>query len=282
MILITGATGNVGQEVVAQLQTIEQAFRVLVRDPSKVAYLQNRAENRAEIVQGDLDKPETLAAAMQGVTRVFLLDGTPAHVANTIAAAQQTGVRHIVKLSTAEAIAHTTQIGQWHFAREQLLRESGLAWTFLQPGQFMSNTFIWADMIRQHGTVYAAASDSPVAPIDPADIAAVAVAALTQPGHEQQAYPLTGPAVLTPRQQVETLARLLGKPIHLVAITPADEIKHMTESGMPSFLVSALAELTALLLSGEGAYQTDTVQRITGRAARTFEDWSRAHLQAFQ
>ncbi len=278
MIAITGATGTVGRALVAQLVAGGHPVRVYVRNPAKVAHL----ADRVEVAVGDLDDPSALAAGLAGASRLFLLDLAQSHVEHAIAAARATGVRHIVKLSTYEAaFGDTRVIGGWHAGREALIRESGLAWTFLRPGQFMSNTLMWAGMLAAQGAIFNAAPDGPVAPIDPADVAAVAVSALTQPGHEGQVYPLTGPSVTTPREQVATLARLLGREIRLIEISPDEEHRQLLAHGMPVEIADGLRDLTLLLRRGEGAYRANTVKAVTGREPRDFEHWAGRHLKAF-
>ena len=150
MILVTGASGHIGKELVAQLVNAGQPVRVLVRDERKVA----RLDACVERAVGDLDKPETLLTALQGVEKIFLVTFETRQDLNMLAAAKQAGARQVVKLSTLEASAHTIQIGKWHLEREELIRKSGLEWTFLRPGMFMSNSGDWwADSIRQQAAV---------------------------------------------------------------------------------------------------------------------------------
>src|SRR5215207_10451580 len=151
MILITGATGNIGRELIPVLLKTGQPIRVLVRDESKVTHL----EECIERVVGDWNKPETLAPALQGVRRVFLVTFETQQDRDFIRAAKGAGVQHIVKLSTLEATEHIIKVGKWHYEREELLRASGLDWTFLRPGMFMSNSIEWwADSIKGQNGVF--------------------------------------------------------------------------------------------------------------------------------
>lgn len=280
MILITGATGNVGRELVQQLLDAGEAVRVFTRDESKVAHLGQRVERAV----GNLDQPETIEAALQGVDRLFLNTGGfgTQQDENAITAAKRAGVQQIVKLSTFGAGQPTHAIDRWHQAKEQVLLDSGIGWTMLRPGQFMSNMLQWAGMIKGQGTVYAPSGEGKVAPIDPYDIAGVAAVALTKPGHVGKAYQLTGPELLTAGEEVQILSRLLGKPLQYVDIPASVAADRMRQNGMPPVLVDALTELSLMLQKGEGAYHTDTVEQVTGRPARTFETWCRLHLAAFQ
>ncbi len=280
MILVVGATGTVGRELVPQLLAEEERVRVLVRDKNKVAHLGDNVERAV----GDLDKPETLRAAMQGVKGVFLVTmGTPQQDINAVEAAKQAGVQRIVKLSTLEARESLIQVGKWHREREQIIEASGIAWTFLRPGMFMSNVIEWwAGSIKQQGAVYFPGGKGRVAPVDPYDVAAVATVALTQPGHDGQAYDLTGPEVLAIGEMVQIIGRVLGKRLKYVSIPPLAAKLFMLKSGMDRALVNALMEMLSALRKNKAAFCTDTVERLTGRRARTFEAWCRDHIAAFQ
>ncbi len=278
MILVTGATGMVGKELVQQLLEMDQPVRVVTRDARKVAHL----GGRVEVVVGDLNNPETLQAAMAGVERMFLVTLELQQDLNALEAAKRAGVQQIVKLSTLEASEHTLQVGKWHYEREELVRASGLG-TFLRPGMFMSNTVAWwASSIKQQGAVYFPGGKGRVAPIDPRDIAAVAAVTLTQPGHAGKAYELTGPELLCVGEMVQIISRVLGKPIKYVDIPPFAAKLWMLQSGMDKSLVGALVEMMVALRKNQGAQLTDTVQQVTGRPARTFEAWCSEHIAAFQ
>ncbi len=279
MILITGATGHIGKELVPQLLGMGQPVRVLTRDARKVAYL----GDRVECVIGDFDKPQTLPAALQGVDGMFLVTFETQQDINALEAARRAGVTHVVKLSTLEASNPVIRIGQWHREREQLIEASGLEWTFLRPGMFMTNTVEWfADSIKQQGAVYFPGGKGKVAPVDPRDVAAVATIALTQPGHTGQAYELTGPELVSIGEMVQIIGRVLGKPLKYTSIPPLAAKLWMLKSGMDQVLVNALMEMLAALRKNQGAIVTDTVAQVTGRPARTFEAWCREHIAAFR
>ena len=280
MILITGATGHIGKELAPLLLQQEQPIRILVRDAKKVAHL----EPCIERAPGDWNKPDTLAEAMKGVDRVFLVTFETQQDLNLIEAARRAGVRHIVKLSTLEATAHKIQVGKWHYEREELIRGSGLDWTFLRPGMFMSNSIEWwAESIKGQGSVFfPGGKKGKVAPVDPRDVAKVAAIALTQPGHSGQAYELTGPELFTIGEMVQVVSRVLGKPIQYVDIPPLAAKLFMLKTGMDKTLVNALMEMLASLRRNEGAIVTNTVQQLTGRPPRTFEAWCRENITAFQ
>ena len=178
MLLVTGATGNVGRELARELDAAGAPFRVLVRDPARAAGLPAGAER----VRGDLDHPATLVPAFAGADGLFLLTpgiGTD-HVRHAVAAAQAAGVRHIVHLSSSNVLGDPMPaMGRWHHEREQVIRACGIPATFLRPGGFMTNAFDWLPTIRDDGYVLNPAGLGRYATIDPADIAAVAAVALT-------------------------------------------------------------------------------------------------------
>jgi uncharacterized protein YbjT (DUF2867 family) len=280
MILITGATGNIGRELIPLLLESKEPVRILVRDPRKVAHLDACVER----VVGDLDKPETLIPAVKDVERIFLVTYETQQDINVLAAAKRAGVRHIVKLSTLEATEHKIQVGKWHYAREELICASGLDWTFLRPGMFMSNSIEWwADSIKGQGSVFfPGGKKGKVAPVDPRDVAKVAATTLTQPGHSGQAYELTGAELFTIGEMVGVISRVLGKQIQYMDIPPIAAKLFMLKTGMDKTLVNALMEMLGSLRRNEAAMATDAVQRITGQAPRTFEAWCREHVSAFQ
>jgi uncharacterized protein YbjT (DUF2867 family) len=280
MILVTGATGQVGSQLIPQLLERNVPVRALTRDPGKLAHWGNRIET----IASSFDQPDTLLAAMQGVERMFLMSaGVGAgQVEAAMQAAKQAGVRHVVFLSSMGADDPTLLIGKWHHDREAAIRASGLAWTFLRPGYFMSNTFMWVETIKTQGAVYVPGSQGQFAPIDPQDIAAVAAVALTQPGHGGQIYELTGPELMTTGEQVEILARVLDKPLRYVDVPPDAAREEMIKSGMPAIFVEAMTQLFTRMREGRGAIKTDTFEQVVGRKPRTFAAWCRDHIAAFQ
>jgi uncharacterized protein YbjT (DUF2867 family) len=280
MILITGATGNIGRELIPILFQAGQPLRVLARNESKVAFLDPAIERAV----GDLNVPASLASAMHGVDRLFLVTFETQQDRNVIEAAKQAGVGQIVKLSTLEATVHKIQVGKWHYEREELLRASGLDWTFLRPGMFMSNSIEWwAESIKGQGSVFfPGGKKGRVAPIDPYDVASVAACALTQPGHSGKVYELTGREMFTIGEMVQVISKVLGKPIKYVDIPPLAAKLFMLKTGMDKALVNALMEMLGSLRRDEGAIVTETVAQVTGRPPRTFESWCRSHIQAFQ
>ena len=281
MILVTGATGTVGREVVGLLVAGGHKTRVLVRDPAKA-----RFDKKVEVAVGDLDKPDTLARAAEGAERVFALASGPqlaAQQGSLAQAAKRAGAKHIVKLSVLGVDSGLKNaIVEWHTDAEKRLRESGLAWTFVQPGSFMSNSFAWIDMVKTQGKVYAPYGDGKFPPIHPRDIAAVCVKALTTPGHEGKAYPLTGPEALGMAEQVRILSEAIGKPLQYVPVPDEAARDGMLKTGMPPVLVEALLQMAGWVRAGKMAQVRPTVEEVTGRKPLSYRDWARENAAAFK
>ena len=281
MLLVTGATGHVGRELARELDARSAAFRVLVREPARAAGLPERAER----VVGDLDTPATLAAAMDGVERLFLL--VPGigieHTEHAVAAARAAEVRHIVYLSSYAVIGDPVPaMGRWHRDRERLIRASGIPATFLRPGGFMTNAFDWLPTLRAGGYVLDPVGPGRAAPIDPADIAAVAAVTLTEDGHEDERYLLTGGETFTVAEQVQILAKATGRDIEVRAVaTPAEAVRFRYPHGAPQALADALIEGLTLMRADTVGVRSDTVRRLLGRAPRTFADWCARNAAAF-
>jgi len=237
-------------------------------------------------VAGDLGRPETLSAPLEGIKRVFLLSGGPQgprQDANLIAAAKQAGVAHVVTLSVLGA-GHGADdpITHWHLAGEQAVVDSGMAWTILRPGAFMSNALMWAPSIKAQGVVYAPFAQAKTAAVDPADIAAVAARALTGAGQGGKTYPLTGPELLSAADQVEILGAALGRPLRLVDVPPEEAKAAMVDSGMPAELADAVIASMAQAGTDHAMAVLPTVEQVTGRPARSFAEWADAHLGDFR
>ncbi|WP_437579350.1 SDR family oxidoreductase [Sorangium sp. So ce887] len=282
MILVTGATGNVGGAVLEQLVEAGQKVRALVRDPARLG----ERGSLVEVVKGDLAKPETLDAAFAGVDRAFVVCAVgdlPALAGNAAAAAKRAGVRHIVLLSSASAVdEHDYAIARWHREAEAKVKASGLAWTMLQPGAFATNALMWVGSIKAQGAVYTATGDGKSAPIDQRDIAAVAVKALTSPGHEGESYVLTGPEALSAAEQVAKISAAIGRPLRFVDVTEEALREGMEKAGLPEVFIRAIVEIQALVKAGHGERPAPTVEQLLGRKARTFDEWLQRYGRAFQ
>jgi len=280
MILVTGGTGNVGRELVDRLLAAGQAVRATSRDPSRA-----RLPRGVGVVAADLMRPESLPVALAGVEAVFLIvhvPGDPHQVENFVRAAQRSAVRHVVFLSSmsVESPSARDLIADQHRAAEDALRASGLAWTFLRPGTFFSNTLSWAPSIQTEGRVTSLHENVPAAPIDPYDVAAVAALMLTAAGHESKSYAMTGPERITPEEQARILGETLRREVHFEE-APREQAIAMVEA-----MVGDRKAAEAILRGVGGpdvpwARPLPTVEKLIGRRPRTFREWATLHVKEF-
>ncbi|MEV8533783.1 NAD(P)H-binding protein [Streptomyces sp. NPDC051211] len=278
MILVTGATGNIGSALVEELsgRIGAGAVRALARNPGRAGFPEG-----VEAVAGDLADPASLPAALRGARAMFLISRLGADE-EIVGAARQAGVEHVVLVSslTAETHPHLGPARE-NLAVERLVKDSGMAWTILRPTQFASNARWWAGEIGAGRPVRVPYPDIGLPAIHPADIASVARVALTEPGHRGQTYALTGPERVTPRQQLEAVAAVLGREVPLVGIDRAE-----AHRGLAAFLGDEAADAVLDVTGGdvnEGLLRVrDTVARVTGRPARTFGQWAEEHAAAFR
>ena len=282
MILVTGATGNIGRELSRELDARGAKLRLLVRDPARTAGLSDRAERAV----GDLGEPSTLAPAFAGVDTLFLLTqgiGTDFTTA-AIAAAKASGVSHIVHLSSLHVtLDPLPAMARWHHEREEIIRASGIPATFLRPGGFMTNAFDWVPTILKENHVLDPVGPGRYAPIDPADIAAVAALALTEDGHQDKGYVLTGDETFTVTEQVRVISETIGRAIEVREVTtPEEAVRFRFPNGAPQALADAVTEGFTLMRADTVGFRTDTVERLLGRKPRTFADWCARHAGAFR
>ena len=281
-ILVTGATGNVGRQVLSQLTAQGAPVRALTRNPAAAGL-----PPQVDAVRGDLTVPETLDRCLEGIDAVFLVwTAPPAAVAPALERIAK-HVRRIVFLSAPLKTAHPF-FQQPNPARargehiERLIEVSGLRWTFLRPGIFAANALgWWAPRIRAGADAvrwpYAGA---PTAPIHERDIAAVAVRALCEDGHAGAEYVLTGPESLSQSEQISTIGGVIGRSLRLEEITPEDARSELLTL-MPAAVVNMLLDAWAAAI-GQPALVTSTVAEITGTPARTFRDWAADHAGEFR
>jgi uncharacterized protein YbjT (DUF2867 family) len=284
VILVTGATGLVGGAVVRQLAAQGVAVRALVRGPEKAAAL---AGSTVQPIIGDFERPETLGPALQGVTRALLISHHDARQVeqqgNFVEAARRAGGVHVVKLSgLATAPGSPSQSGRWHAETEAQIRDAGLPWTFLHPPYFMQNLLRAAPAVAARGVLTAAMKDGRIAMVDARDVAAVAVAALTAPGHEGQTYTITGPESLSHTQVAAILSEAVGRPITYRDITLDALRQQLVGGGAPPWLVDVRMEFTSILRDGFAAAVTDTVLRTTGHPPRRFAAFAAEHVAQFR
>lgn len=283
MILVTGATGNNGVEIVKRLAAQNVQVRAMVRHRERARAI---AVPNVEVVQGDFDRPETLLAVLAGVERAFLLTNSSeraqAQQIALIDAAQQSGVKQIVKLSQFAADANSpVRFLRYHAAVEAALRSSGIAYTFLRPNLFMQGLLNFRSTIATQSTFYAAAGDAKVSVVDVRDIADVAVAALTASGHEGKSYDLTGPQALTHAEIAEYLSTAIGRRIAFVDIPPEVMRESLLGIGFPVWQADGLLEDYAHYRRGEATAIASGVRDAIGKNPRSFEEFARDYATMF-
>ncbi|WP_327676536.1 NAD(P)H-binding protein [Kitasatospora sp. NBC_00458] len=279
MILVTGAAGKAGREVVAALRAAGEPVRVLVRDPGAARWPEG-----VEVVAGDLRDPAAVAPALAGVGRVFLLlaeDGG----AGFAEAARGAGLERVVLLSSKavsdqEFVGFENPLYAKHLRGEELVAGLGVPWTFLRPGGLASNALRWAGAVRRDGVVRALFPGLAAPLLDPRDLAEVAAAALREPGHEGRVYTLTGPEVITVREQVEVLAEESGREIRFEELSEEEAPAVLGPSLPPGFIDIYIPVQKRYLTTRPEVLPT--FRELTGRPGRTFREWARANAAEFR
>jgi uncharacterized protein YbjT (DUF2867 family) len=279
MYLVTGATGNVGREVVSQLLAQGQKVRVFSRDAAKVA----QWGDRVEVAIGDFTHPETFAQAVSGVEAVFIMNGAldGGVFRQLISAAKAQSNPRIVFLSSLFAGFPESSIGQLHKDKEDVIRASGLSGKFVRAGAFMTNANQWLSTIKGEGVVYNSMGAGKTAPIAPEDIAAVVVHALTDLNPSPEVFEVTGSELLSVPEQVSILAQALGKPIQSIDVTTEATVQGLLRAGLPAPVAKAVAQSFEAIRDGRAAVVKNTVKQVTGKQPRTFQSWAQEHAVRF-
>src|ERR1019366_5369186 len=289
-VLVIGATGNIGRQVVSHLLHANINVRALTRNPDSTALPAG-----VEIVRGDLTNPATLDQPLQDVDAVFMVWVAPRTAVASALERIAKNVRRIVFLSSQHQIPHAFfQQPGWRpgqpmanpFAATQVdierrIAASGLQWTFLRPGMFACNAIPWWSAKLRAGNILRwPCADVPTSPVHEFDIAAVATQVLCEEGHGGGDYVLTGPQSLTQSEQVSILGEVLTRPLRLEEISPGEARRELSTT-MPPQVIEML--LNAWLAGrGQPAFVTSTIADITGRPARTFRDWAIDHAARFR
>ncbi|WP_328885638.1 NAD(P)H-binding protein [Streptomyces sp. NBC_00316] len=281
MIVVMGATGNVGRPLVQALAAAGEQVTAVSRGVSDAAVPEGVRHQQA-----DLTTPESLRTVLDGADALFLHDGGPsAHLLSPrdiLDVAKAGGVGRIVLLSSIGAATRPQSASHGGMMRaiEDAVRQSGMDWTILRPGGFSSNAYAWVESVRAQRTVAAPFGDVGLPTVDPADIAEVAATALREDGHAGQFYELTGPALSTPRQRAEAIGDALGEPIRFI-----EQTRDEAHAQMLQFMPGPVVETTLDALGEPNAAEqriSPDVERVLGRAPRTFADWVQRHIAAFR
>jgi uncharacterized protein YbjT (DUF2867 family) len=285
-ILVTGAGGNVGRIVVDRLAEAGEKVRALTRAPHAATFPRG-----VEVRGGDLTRPGTLSAALEGVERMYLFP-VPETARQVVRLAKESGVRRVVVLSSG-AVTMGADTG-FHLPVERAVEESGLEWTHVRPGEFALNKlWLWGPSIRAEGVVREPFPEAAWYPTHERDIADVATAALLEDGHAGAAYTLNGPELITNREQVRAIASAAGREIRFERVTPEQAREmYMRQGGFAAqnapFLLGFEDYSGAEPDPGTGqewkpqVMEMPTAERVTGRPARTFAEWARDHAADFR
>jgi uncharacterized protein YbjT (DUF2867 family) len=279
--LITGATGNVGSLIVERLIECGERPRIFVRDVQKA---QARYGNQVDVFVGDLADAETVKAALTGADALLLLNSGPELAERDEAAAKAAkaaGVKHLVKLSSHDARVEGVGTGVWHERAEAAIRSSGVPFTFVQPSGFMSNALFWARSIKIESVVRSCTGYGKIPFIHSQDIADVATKALTTRAYLGESLPITGPEALSYAEMAAKISAAIKKPVRFETISEDEDRQKMISDGDAPEVVTAHLSIYQAIREGRLTTVTDTVGRVLGRNAITFDQWVRENLTVF-
>jgi uncharacterized protein YbjT (DUF2867 family) len=287
-ILITGATGTVGSEVVKQLSA--KGENIIVKAAARSATDNTfKNLNRVQVVQLDYDKPDSLAVALKGVDKLFLLTPFQSNMvdltSNLVSEAKKAKVKYIAKQSVMGADAEPgITPGRLHRQAEKIIEESGIPFTFLRPNFFMQN-FVnyYSNLIRSQGAFYMPAGDAKVSFVDVRDIAAVAVKSLINENQQKgRTYNITGGEALSYGQAAEILSKAVGKKINYVNVTDQDARKGMKDMSMDEWTIKSMIELFEITRAGYVSEISPIVEQVTGNKPITFSQFAKDYAGAFK
>ncbi|MFG2740215.1 NAD(P)H-binding protein [Streptomyces chartreusis] len=281
MILVTGATGTIGGEVVRQLAARGEKVRALTRDPAAA-----RVPSGVEAVPGHPGDRASVEVAMAGVAAAFLVGVFGPDDAEQdrgmAEAARAAGVRRIVKLSSiGTGDPRLAGFGRWHLPGEEAVRGSGLEWAVLRPSSFASNTLAWADAVREGTPAPNLMGEGKQGVVDPGDVAEVAVRTLLEPGHTGRTYTLTGPETISASGQATVLGEILGRPVTLLSLTADQRREQLLGAGLGADYADSLMAGARFIEEGGNALVTDDVPEVLRRPARSYREWAEDHRTAF-
>jgi uncharacterized protein YbjT (DUF2867 family) len=297
-ILVTGATGTVGSEVVKQLLSAKGERKeedMIIKAAVRSANDSTFRNLGVEVVELDFNKPDTLSAALRGVDKLFLLTPFQSNMvdltSNLVNEANKAGVKYIVKQSVLGANAEQAITpSRLHRQAEKVIEESGIPFTFLRPNFFMQNfvTF-YSHFIKTQGAFYVSAGDAKASFVDVRDIAAVAVQALSksrskngESKHIGKAYDITGSEALSYGQAAEILSKEIEKKVNYVNISDEDARKGMKDMGVDEWTINSMIELFGITRAGYLSEISPAVEQVTGKKPITFSQFAKDYAQAFK
>lgn len=280
MILVFGATGNVGSAVVSALAERGKRVRAFTRNPAAAAF-----GSEVQVHAGELDDGGAIRDALDGVDAVFMLSAGPDALTYDLAVAaevRRAGIARVVRVSSVAALPPVeSSYGRAHADAERAFQDSGAACTMLRGATFMTNALQWRASIRSHDTVYGVFGSIPRALVHPADVAAVAVTALTAPGHESHNYTVTGPEALTTDEAVQRISKLLGRSLSYVEMPVEKAQAAMVGAGLSAEFTEGLLAVQSDPDPSRGGIPLPTVEAVTGLPARTFDSWLKDHQEDY-
>jgi uncharacterized protein YbjT (DUF2867 family) len=282
-VLVTGASGNTGRPLVEMLSARGVAVRAMVRSAAGRERLTGLP---VEVIVGDFDDPEAVAAALSGIRRAYLVTPSSQRAQDQqeqfVELAAKAGVEHLVKLSQLAADeASPVRFLRYHAAVERRIRERGIGFTFLRPNLYFQGLLALAGPIRDQGVLPAPIGNARVSAVDVRDIAAVAATALTEPGHAGATYTITGPAAITHTEIAEAITAAAGRDVTFVDVPP-DDFAASLRGLLPDWQLDGLLEDYAHYSRGEAAAVLPTVADVTGHAPREVAEFARDYADIFR
>ncbi len=279
-VLVTGATGTVGSEVVKQLSAAGVSVRAAIHSPEKRDRIKGKG---IETVRFDYENPLTMREALKGIDKLYLLTPVAKNMVELVKSvtseAKTAGIRHIVRQSAFGSQLEETLLQRWHFAAEEAIEASGIPHTILRPNFFMQNYLTYPAV---DGAYYLPLGTARISVVDVRDIAAVAVEVLREKGHEGHVYPITGPEAITAAEAVALITKASKGHFRYVDAPPDEARKGMLAGGMPEWLTDAMLELFAWARSGKMSEVRNTVEQVVGRKPHSFARFSKDYMRRFK
>lgn len=284
MILVTGATGQIGNLVLQHLLDAGVPVRAFVRDKQRLKQLNHPS---LEIAVGTFEDKDSLNEAVNGISSIFLVardnpDQTQQHE-NVIRAAEQNGVQHIVKLSAFTASKDSPiSLMRWHAETEDRLKNSALDWTFIRPQLYMQNLLRAGEQVSKENILTAPMGNDAFALIDIRDIAEAAAEILMSKGHASKVYTITGPGAVTYSQIAESLSAILDKSVSYNAVPPEEFYDELKKEGKPAWRAYDLAYIADAYSRGKNTVVTDDIEKLIGRKSRSIKTFLNDYISIFQ